>query len=761
MQLNNPLQMNDWEINKFLKVILATQLAMWGAIGLDAMGLHIPIIRQLIGFFYLTFIPGIIILRILRLHKLGNIETLLYTFGLSIATLMFTGLFINIVYPFFGISSPISTMPLIVTISAIVLILCVLCYIRDKSYSAPSFIDIKDLLSPPALFLFLIPFSAVFGTYLVNFHQNNILLMLMIAVISVIVLSIGFDKLIPKKLYPLAVFVIAISLLFHNSLISTYIWGWDIHLEYYLSNLIVANSYWDSTNSSIVNGMLSIVTLAPIFYDISGMSLIWIFKIIYPFLFALVPLGLYRVFQKQTDDKTAFLACIFFVSVNTFYTEMLSVARQQIAELFLVLLILLMIDKDMNKMKRSFLYIVFGISLVVSHYGLSYIYMAVLISAWLLLVLSENPDIQKLVYTFYYKFNIYKGMEPTDNPVTLNVKNKTITSTFIMLFVVFALAWYMYVSSSSSFNVIVRIGDHIASSIYTDFMNPEAAQGLKILMTETDTPLRYISKIINYLNQIFIIIGTFLLLKQREIKFEKEYVAFSALNLAILFASISVPFFSSSLNTTRVYQIAIIFLAPFSVIGALGVFRAVSKKIGAAWTDKSVRRSLMVLSVYFVIFFLYQVGFLYQIAEGSSGSISLSQEEIKKYGDVNRKMGFYNNYIPEQDVFSARWLSYNRNNIFKIYSDDSVTGLKNNVLVSAGSIDYSKISVLTNTTSEIPPNTYVYLRYVNVIEGIMSYRIQGTLIKKGGVYNTTEIYPLIENKDKIYSNGASNIYATY
>jgi hypothetical protein len=28
--------MNDWEIKKFLTVILAIQLAMWGAIGLDA-----------------------------------------------------------------------------------------------------------------------------------------------------------------------------------------------------------------------------------------------------------------------------------------------------------------------------------------------------------------------------------------------------------------------------------------------------------------------------------------------------------------------------------------------------------------------------------------------------------------------------------------------------------------------------------------------------------------------------------------------------
>ncbi|MDY6895329.1 MAG: hypothetical protein SVO01_07950, partial [Thermotogota bacterium] len=88
MQLNNPLQMNDWEIMRFLKVIFSIQLALWVVIGLDYTSLQIPILRELISFIYLTFVPGILILRILKLHNLGNIETILYSVGLSIATLM-------------------------------------------------------------------------------------------------------------------------------------------------------------------------------------------------------------------------------------------------------------------------------------------------------------------------------------------------------------------------------------------------------------------------------------------------------------------------------------------------------------------------------------------------------------------------------------------------------------------------------------------------------------------------------------------------
>jgi hypothetical protein len=44
MQITNPLQMNDWKIKRFLKVVLVVQLVVWGAIGFDAIGLQIPII---------------------------------------------------------------------------------------------------------------------------------------------------------------------------------------------------------------------------------------------------------------------------------------------------------------------------------------------------------------------------------------------------------------------------------------------------------------------------------------------------------------------------------------------------------------------------------------------------------------------------------------------------------------------------------------------------------------------------------------------
>ena len=742
MQINNPFQMNDWAIGKFLNVVLAIQLAMWGVIGLDSIGLQIPILRQFICFIYLTFIPGILILRILKLHKLGNIETLLYTVGLSIATLMFTGLFMNTVYPIFGISGPISLVPLVITISVVVLILCVLSYIRDKDFHDPGFIDVGDIVSPPALFLCLIPFLSIFGTYLMNFYQTNIIQIFLIIIIALIVLLIAFDKFIPKNLYPLAVFVISISLLYHHSLISMYLWGWDIHTEYYVANLVKMNSIWDPTVPVSCNAMLSVVMLGPVFSDICGMNLVWFYKIIYPLLLSLVPLGLYRVFQKQTDDKIAFLSCFFLMVSVSFFVWMLLLPRQGIAEIFLVLFVLLMIDKNMHKVKRSFLFIVFGISLAVSHYGLSYIYMFCLIAVWLILVLLENPTIQKMRDNFYCKFS-RKREEPARNPNSFKIEGRTISTTFVLVFITFTLTWYMYVSSSSAFDNIVRIGDHIASSIFTDFLNPEAVQGLEMMLAQPALGLLHeVNRVICYLNQIFIVIGGIvLLLKRREMKFESEYAAFSMVNLAILFAAISVPFFASSLNMVRLHHIALIFLAPFCVIGGIAVLKMTSKIVRVAWTNKTMRSSLKILSVFFAISLLYNAGVVFGVAEGHYKSISMNSTMDR---------GCFN----DQESLMAEWIKNTKDVDTKIYSDGVrgvlLGGIFGEKHVFRGD---EEVGIITR----IPDDAYIFLGRENVKNGKIMLDAPGRGISVLNLQNLT-FYNTLLNMNKIYNNGDAHVY---
>jgi hypothetical protein len=108
MPINDVFQANDWEIRCLLIIVLSLFFAFWGSISLDILGFSIPFLRQITGFLLLTFVPGILILRILRAHYLGAVRTTVYATGLSLATLMFTGFFVNIAYPIFGVYRPLS-----------------------------------------------------------------------------------------------------------------------------------------------------------------------------------------------------------------------------------------------------------------------------------------------------------------------------------------------------------------------------------------------------------------------------------------------------------------------------------------------------------------------------------------------------------------------------------------------------------------------------------------------------------------------------
>lgn len=722
----------------------------WGSIALDNLGFSIPLLRQFASFVLITFMPGILILRILRIHNLGAVETIVYATGLSLATLIFTGFFMSMVYPIFGIIRPLSLWPVVATINVLIISLCFLAWIRDRN-SMASRINFRRILSPPVLGLSLLPFCAIFGTYLTNFYSINSLLMILILIISFVPMVIVYTRFIPEKYYPFAVFSVSIALLYHTSLISIYIWGWDIHDEYYLANTIIKNGFWDSAAYGNLNAMLDLTMLLPIYSNMCGVSLTWIFKIIYPLLFAFVPLVLYEVFLKQTNNKIAFLSCFFFMSYFVFYGEMLALARQQIAELFLALLVLLMISKNLDKIKRSFLIIVFSMSLAVSHYGLSYIYMFCLILVWLILVSGENQTMCKMMCKIYPKF-WNKMSKNNGNLVPLNAE-RTISFFIVTLFIIFTISWYIYISDSSAFDGIVRIGNQIVSTIITDFLDPIAAEGLAIMISKTASPLHSVTKYLHIISQIFILVGVVALLSRRKkMKLEREYEAFVLVNFMICIAGIALPYFASSLNTTRLYQIALIFLAPFCITGGIEIFKNLNRVRGTSLTERHMRKPLELISVFLAIFLLFNSGWIYEVARDHPNSIALSMASIKNNGDINTTAAYYGIVVPEQDVFSAMWLSNRRTYGEKIYGTFSDSRI--HALASYGMIPIDETLRLTNTTEEIDENSYVYLQYLNVIEGIGTEWYK----KKGYIYNINEINHLLNGKRKIYSNGGSMIY---
>lgn len=729
--------------------------------GLDAFGIHIPVLRQVILLIYISFVPGILILRTLRLHKLGNIEVLLYSAGLSVSAIMFMGFFMNAVYPSLGILRPISTMPLVVTMNVLILGLSAISYFRDSDFADPSYVSGRTLLSPPVLLLIIIPLLAIIGTQLVNLYGNNLILMLLIVLIAAVVILISCNTFIPPCLYPLAIFVIGLSLFFHRSLITNYVIGFDIHDEYYLANLVITNGIWDSMRPAVYNSMLSITMLAPIESIMSGMSLTWVLKIVYPLLLALIPLGLYRVFQKQTDDRVAFLASFFFVAPYQLYADMPIIFRQGIATFFIVLLASLIVDRFMSRTKKAVLLLFVLASTVVSHYGISYIYMFFLVFAWPMFVLSGSTKVQHLVTGLRKQFSRYMEEMPATNQVYPNPVGTTVNISAVVFLIVFALAWYMYNGRSAVFAAYVGVGKYVMSGI-TDFLNPDSSQVLTIITNLNPGLLYNINILISFLSPILIVIGMLALLFGRSgLKFGREYVMISLLSLGLIIAVVLVPFLSASASVGRITNVSFIFLAPFCIIGGIEVCRAFIRLFKVPWSNRAREKSLIVVTLYLVAFFMFQTGFVWEVKQENWLSTSISQKSIMLHGNTDDKAALYASLTSGYDVFSAKWLSANREPttepngiVYATYNDVRV-----HPLVSYGMIPMSDIRALTRTLPSVSEGAYVYLQYMNVVTGIATEFNSGKIGSKAHTnYEMSELSHIYEHKNRLYTNGGSEIY---
>ena len=321
MKFENPFKLQNWKFKKFLIVILFFQISLLGLFALNKFGIDTPIIRPLIGFIYLSFIPGYLLLRILRLHNLSSIESFLYALGLSLFTDMFVGFLMNMLYPILGITDkPITEIPIVLTMAGVIFLLCIIAYLRDKDYNNPDYINLKDILNPQVLFLSLIPFMAVFGTYLVNYYHNNILLMIMIVIIALVALIIGFTDWVNEKYYPYAIWVMAIALILQSTLIGDFIKIYDG--EGYVPNLTINQGIATLNMSNNYFSVVGNTILTPIIILTSGLNIVVIYKLIYPFIWSLAPLGMYayiNAIKILKNKKEVFFTLFLYIVLPSFF----------------------------------------------------------------------------------------------------------------------------------------------------------------------------------------------------------------------------------------------------------------------------------------------------------------------------------------------------------------------------------------------------------------------------------------------------------
>ncbi|MFC2050560.1 DUF2206 domain-containing protein [Chloroflexota bacterium] len=779
---------NDWRIGKCLVLSGSLLLATLGLIGLGAFGLDIPVLRQIVAFLFLGFVPGLLLLRILRIHNVHITESLLYSVGLSLIFNMVTGVIANFALPLLGIKHPFSLWPLAVTFTIFLIILFFAAYWRDRDFQPVSTDKVTETSIKPSLWArlnpyllaILLPLLAILGASLVNAYYNNTLIFALTFVIVIIIGLAAFNKFIHPRVYPFMIFMMALALLYQTTFISDYLVGSDIHLEYYLANLVSENGYWDPTVPTTINSCLSVVMLAPVYSLFLNTEIVWLFKIVYPLLFALMPLALFRAFSLQIKSQYAFIAIVFFITLPMFTMDMVQLARQQISELFFVLVILLMVDRRLTLIRRTTLVLIFGFGIIVSYYGLGtgyvgYLFFGVLV----LMIIKSRPG------RFIWQRLIGKHNSLPPDLASPGAFNKRALVSVVVVSIIFMLVYYKFVASGTAMS-----GPQTASMIVSGtasggfWLDPLTKEPLAQIALGLDFAWASIGgkvwRIFQYLIELCIIVGFFRLIFRPATlgpKLKAEYISLTIVSAFILLGVFILPTSSYGLGATRIWQITLLLMSPLFIFGgeaiAMGIVRLarVLRKNIASPGMNLTNQTLIWFPVIAILipYFIFNSGAVFELSRSQTThyidtpySVALSSHRL----DLSTTFA-------RQDVSAAEWLTERTSTNSRTYTDYQGSRIFiNKDIISSNIIEMQ--SFITETGFLPDPDTvkellrqarpkesitpyYFYLRKWNVQTGGLTF---------GGGYATRQKICFADfpwfaqataNADRIYDNGGAQI----
>lgn len=699
-----------------------------------------------IGFVFYIFIPGYLLLRLVKIKFSNFIETVLFSIGLSIVFLMITGLLLNSLSVINLLLQPLSVGSLAIVINIAITVMAVLSFFfnnESETLNLNNLPKIKLLLS-----LFVFPILSIIGVMLILFYNNYLLMISILIIIPIFIAFCVLNSRLSSKLsphYALILFSIVLALVLSNTLMSNYMFGDDIHGEFNTFIETKNISFWDSQNYGHYqefsdNAMLSVTILPTILSNLLNIDPNWVFKIIIPIFYSLIVIGLYCLYRPRWGEKVAFISVFFFVANYQFFTVILTNAKQMVGELFYVLLFLLFFSKEISSnVSKWVLFMFFFFALVVSHYSMSYMLIFLILLIWLigkLFLKNLIKQINGIVVAFALSLTFF---------------------------------WYLFIVQGPYIKII-GVFRRTFNSFFTELFLP-SSRGLEIQqaigLAERPSLLHYAGTILYDITILFVILGFIVLVyKWRKSKFDSEFFIIIALNIALLFSAVAVPRFSGFLELGRLYHILLIFLAPLFVIGLKSFFMTILNMNITVKRFKITERRKNWLSYALILillsaFFMFQSGLLYEVTnDPAPSSFVLSGYKMQNSSYL----------VHEGDVFCAVWLSTYGDTANTWTFSDRVS--LDHVLNSYSNIDRRMLLLLSNTTEKAIASgtyvdqsdrffmnlniTYVYLSQFNIKTGLASWDI------KNDIYFNLDEIPALNNSDifvnKIYSNSLSEAY---
>ena len=683
--------------------------------------LDLPIFRQFLGLF-LLLLPGLLLLFVLKLDKLGLAEKIMLTIGLSIAFLMLYGYAVNQISLSVGYTTPLSTNFLVIAFNIPLIILLLIAYLTNQraflSFPFRAQINLQGKIG--LLIPSLLPLLIIIGMYVLNASGNNIILLfsLCLVPVSLIIIVLLRDK-ISKDSYPLIIILITFSLISIFWLRSQHIIGVDVQTEYYIFQATLSNQHVAPLGLGVLDSCLSISLLPAIFQSIQKISSQEIlFKGIYVFICTFTPLAVYVISSKYIKELYAFLASLLF----TFQLSLLETAgsaRTNLALFFFALSLMVIFINNITQRNRVILFLFFIVATIISHYSSTYIFLFILALTYLLTLVFRK-----------------------------NIKRVTIPFILITIFSILVFIWYSEITVSpfrASVNFTANSMQAFTDIFSSDIVSRGKQAGLALGGGDMNI-LDRIYLIFTWLIYVVIAAGIIGIYFQRsktlavnqgsqilgflKTRLNLEFYLMALVCGGILAASILLPYISKY-GLTRSSPQLLVILSTFFILGGMMLSRYL--KLSPHWII------LVLLIPYFM--FVTGAGYgIFGVHEGTLRSevyiVALSSKSIEDRYEL----------VYNQENISAKWLKNNYDSNEQVYAGDDYGQRK---LISQGPFDPRSIGDSPLFDHELV-NGYIWLSYDNTVFD--------TLTQKRVSYDINNYSDIITTKNEIYNNGGSEIW---
>ncbi len=344
----------------------------------------VPVLRPVLALVLLVAIPVWASFHLCPVRDRAAVR-LMYAAGLTLLGLVLGGLVVNTALPAVGADRPLQ--PAVLGATALLVDLALVLGVRGRVADAtvrPGEV-VQRLLGarwrlPVALGTAAVVLAVAGAVRLNNGAGGSVAVAaLALVVVTVLVLLGRRSSTTGEDLAGLG--LAASALLLATSLRGWTITGHDIQSEFLAFRLTDEAQRWDpAVWENAYNACLSITILPTVLSQATGLSGLVVFKVLLQLAFALVPPMTYLLARRFLDRRAAVASAAVLVAFPTFYTDMPYLVRQEVAFLFVALMLLAATASD-ERGRRVLLVGAFGTGVVVSHYSTTYVLLISLLSA--------------------------------------------------------------------------------------------------------------------------------------------------------------------------------------------------------------------------------------------------------------------------------------------------------------------------------------------------------------------------------------------